>query len=67
MLGDYNSVQVLPIIDKEVNIEPSEPYRKVASRVELTKRDMQNFLVNGSLSKQFIQSNKKELQKFIKQ
>ena len=63
MLGDYNynSVQVLPIIGKEVNIEPSEHYRKVASKVELTKRDMQNFLVNGSLSKQFIQSNKKEL------
>ena len=40
MLGDYNSVQVLPIIGKEVNVEPSEPYRKVASRVELTKRDM---------------------------
>lgn len=27
---------------------------------------MQNFLVNGSISKEFIQSNKKELQKFIK-
>ena len=27
---------------------------------------MQNFLVNGSLSKKFIQTNKKELQKFIK-
>ena len=53
MLGDYNSVQVLPVIGKEVNIENSESkrYRKIASKVELTKRDMQNFLVNGSLSK----------------
>ena len=40
--------------------------RKMTGKVELTKLDMQNYLVNGSLSKQFIHQNKKELQKFIK-
>ena len=50
------------MIGKEVAVEDRKK-----NRVELTKRDMQNFLVNGSLSKQFIKSNKRELQKFIKQ
>lgn len=62
MLNDYSSVQVLPVIGKEVSVEDRKK-----NKVELTKRDMQNFLVNGSLSKQFIKSNKRELQKFIKE
>jgi len=34
--------------------------------MELTRKDIQNYLVNGSISKEFIHSSKKELQKFIK-
>ena len=34
--------------------------------MELTRKDIQNYLVNGSISKEFIHTNKKELQKFIK-
>ena len=34
--------------------------------MELTRKDIQNYLVNGLISKEFIHTNKKELQKFIK-
>jgi hypothetical protein len=36
------------------------------TKAELTKKDMQNFLSNGTLSKAFIKANKDDLQKFIK-
>jgi len=32
----------------------------------LTKRDMANFLANGTITKEFIKTNKEELQKFIR-
>ena len=68
--GDYSSgVNILPVIGSEVSLEPSQKtsaFEKLNSKVELTRKDIQNFLVNGSISKAFIQTNKKELQKFIK-
>lgn len=63
MLAEYNSVAVLPVIGNEINLNRSSCQ---FSKVELSKKDMQNFLINGSVSKEFIQTNKKELQKFIK-
>lgn len=63
MLAEYNSVAVLPVIGNEINLNRSS---RQFSKVELSKKDMQNFLINGSVSKEFIQTNKKELQKFIK-
>ena len=65
MLADYHSVAVLPLIGNEINLERKR--ERQFSKVELSKKDMQNFLVNGSISKEFILTNKKELQKFIRQ
>jgi hypothetical protein len=52
MLGDYNSVAVLPVIGNEINLDRDG--RRQFSKVELSRKDMQNFLVNGSISKEFI-------------
>lgn len=52
MLGDYNSVAVLPVIGNEINLDRDG--RRQYSKVELSRKDMQNFLVNGSISKEFI-------------
>ena len=41
-------------------------FNKMNSRLDLSRKDLQNFLVNGSVQKEFIHTNKKELQKFIK-
>lgn len=59
---EQNSVSLLPVLGTEITVDK----RRQSSRVELSRRDMQNFLVNGSISKEFIKTNKKELQKFIK-
>ena len=70
--GEYASgVKILPVIGSEVSLEtvsgkPNTHLEKINNKVELTRKDIQNFLVNGSISKAFIQTNKKELQKFIK-
>ena len=77
MGNDYASVNILPVIGSEVTIEAggsavrgSLPTRdnlnKLNSRIDLSRKDLQNFLVNGSVQKEFIHTNKKELQKFIK-
>ena len=52
MLGDYNSVQLLPVLGNEINLDRES--RRKFSKVELSRKDMQNFLVNGSISKEFI-------------
>ena len=77
MGNDYASVNILPVIGSEVTVEAgssavrgSLPTRdnlnKFNSRIDLSRKDLQNFLVNGSVQKEFIHTNKKELQKFIK-
>jgi hypothetical protein len=52
MLGDYNSVALLPVLGNEINLDRNG--RRNFSKVELSRKDMQNFLVNGSISKEFI-------------
>ena len=77
MGNDYASVNILPVIGSEVTIEaggqnvrgslPTQAnFNKMNSRLDLSRKDLQNFLVNGSVQKEFIHTNKKELQKFIK-
>ena len=76
MGNDYTSVNILPVIGSEVTIEaggsavrglPTHAnLNKMNSRIDLSRKDLQNFLVNGSVQKEFIHTNKKELQKFIK-
>lgn len=34
--------------------------------VEVTKKELSNYVTNGQVSKEFIKKNKEELQKFIK-
>ena len=67
--GDYASINILPVIGSEVSAEHSSVaahYKNFNSKVELTRKDIQNYLISGSISKEFIHTNKKELQKFIK-
>ena len=68
--ADYQRTQIniLPVIGSEVSLDNSSTsaLSRINSKVELTRKDIQNFLVNGSISKEFIQTNKRELQKFIK-
>jgi len=49
----------LPVIGNEIDY--SSAVSRINSKVELTRKDIQNFLVNGSISKKFIASNEKEL------
>ena len=64
-INNYStSVNVLPVIGSEIDYQGA--VSRINSKIELTRKDIQNFLVNGSISKEFIHSNKKELQKFIK-
>ena len=59
-----SSIKILPVIGSEVSLEESaEPdiNRLGSSRLELTRKEVQNFLVNGSVSKEFIHSNRKNL------
>ena len=52
--GGYASVNILPVIGSELSTithEVSNPkFSKVNSKIELTRKDIQNFLVNGSIS-----------------
>ena len=66
--GGYSSLNILPVIGSENSLDPvnSGHQSRLNSKVELSKRDIQNFLVNGSVSKEFINSNKSQLQKFIR-
>ena len=52
--GGYSSVNILPVIGSEMSTishEVSNPkFSKVNSKIELTRKDIQNFLVNGSIS-----------------
>ena len=52
--GGYSSVNILPVIGSEMSTithETSNPkFSKVNSKIELTRKDIQNFLVNGSIS-----------------
>jgi ribosomal protein L5 len=60
MMGDYNSSATLPKISKENEftlVDLQRP-RKMGSKVELTKKDMANFLSNGTITKEFIKTNK---------
>ena len=53
----YNSaLNILPVIGSEVNLDTakSRDLNRINSKVELTRKDVQNFLVNGSVSKEFI-------------
>ena len=62
--GDYASVNILPVIGSEVSVEHSSlaaRYKNLNPKVELTRKDIQNYLINGSISKEFINTNKKEL------
>ena len=69
---EYSSVKVLPVIGQESSAErraaggTEEQKLRIHSRVELTRKEVQNFLVNGKVSKEFIASNKKEIQQFIR-
>ena len=59
-----SSIKILPVIGSEVSLEESaEPdiNRLGSNRLELTRKEVQNFLVNGSVSKEFIHSNRKNL------
>ena len=58
------SVNILPVIGSEIDY--NNAMTKINSKVELTRKDIQNYLINGTISKEFITTNKKELQKFIK-
>ena len=64
----YSSVKILPVIGSEISLEQIGIADNLQSnsKVELTRKDVQNFLINGSVSKEFIHSNKKELQRFIR-
>ena len=53
------SVNVLPVIGSEIDYKNA--MNRINSKVELTRKDIQNYLVNGSISKEFISTNKKEL------
>ena len=66
--GGYSSLNILPVIGSEQSLDQvnSSHQSRLNSKVELSKRDIQNFLVNGSVSKEFINSNKSQLQKFIR-
>ena len=54
----YNnsSLNILPVIGSEVSLDSvkSRDLNRINSKVELTRKDVQNFLVNGSVSKEFI-------------
>ena len=63
-LGDYQSVQTLPQLNRDFS--DSVKKRRKSGNVQLTKKEMQNFLHNGTISKDFIKQNKEELRKFIK-
>ena len=61
---EATSVNVLPVIGSDIDY--SSAANRINSKVELTRKDIQNYLVNGSVTKKFIATNKKELDKFIK-
>ena len=64
--GDYaTAINILPVIGSEISLE-TDQFSRTSSIVELTKKEIYNFIVNGSVSKAFIQQNKKELTNFIK-
>ena len=56
--ASYASVNILPVIGSEMSTithDVSNPkFSKVNSKIELTRKDIQNFLVNGSISNEFI-------------
>ena len=65
MHNEYSSAQNLPKITRDFSLNDVSN-RNRHGKVELTKKDMQVFLQNGTISKEFIKQNKDELQKFIK-
>ena len=63
-LGEYQSVATLPQLNKDFS--DSVNRRRKSGNVKLTKKEMQNFLHHGTISKDFIKKNKEELNAFIK-
>ena len=45
------SVHVLPVIGSEIDYKNA--VNRINSKVELTRKEIQNYLVNGSISKDF--------------
>ena len=54
------SVNVLPVIGSEAKYKGALS-KMSNSKIEMSKKDIQNYLVNGSISKEFIMTNKQEL------
>ena len=58
-VNNSTSVNILPVIGSEIDYQSA--VSRINSKVELTRKDIQNFLVNGSISRELILNNKKEL------